>query len=305
MEVERWPEAKLNCRVAVSGKKGLRERHKPSRRGEVMRQVERRMKRWWGGRDILYLIISKKDSERNSKSRAVNDSYVYWWAWILDNSTESLSVCPQSLHTLFQKSSPVAEGMLMQENCSLYWISTSVCVQAEWRWSPVFFFSASWELRINNPSSNSLTCNSNYTHTQIKTSQNSCIRAEKPLPCIQTRTHIDWHVSSSKTLSVKISTAVPFHKYIPVSTGLVRPLLTCSKLLYLLHLLMVHWPRHSLPPFTHFLHTFICFSSVTRQVEQTTKAARVYGCNPSRTVFTKACLRGQRCFEIGALKYLT
>lgn len=77
MDVERWPEAKLNCRVAVSGKKGIRERHEPRRRGEVMRQVERRMKRWQGGRDILYLIISIKDSERNSKSRAVNGSYVY------------------------------------------------------------------------------------------------------------------------------------------------------------------------------------------------------------------------------------
>lgn len=42
-----------------------------------MRQVERRMKRWQGGRDILYLIISIKDSERNSKSRAVNGSCVY------------------------------------------------------------------------------------------------------------------------------------------------------------------------------------------------------------------------------------
>ena len=80
--------------------------------------------------------------KRNRRTRAVNDSYVYRWAWILDNSTESLSVCPPSLHTWFQKSSEVADGMLTQESCSLYWISTSVCVQAEWRWSLACFFSA-------------------------------------------------------------------------------------------------------------------------------------------------------------------
>ena len=63
MDVERWPEAKLNCRVAVSRKKEICEKHEPRRKGEVMRQVERRMKRWQGGKHILYLIISIREAE--------------------------------------------------------------------------------------------------------------------------------------------------------------------------------------------------------------------------------------------------